>query len=86
VVFEMPGTTLEIRKLHCRGTCPIVDERMKQENCKNKKHMGRANTNVLPMQMFGGMEQSGHGGMCMADACGFICWIFDTEGMRVEVV
>lgn len=35
--------------------------------------------------MFGGMEQVGHGGMCMADACRFICWIFDTEGMRVEV-
>ena len=65
---EMLGTTLENSKLHCQlsrqplvETCPRVDERTTDKYWKTNRHMGFANTKVLPMEMFGriGAQQLG---------------------------
>ncbi len=47
--------------------------------------MGLANTNVLPMEMFGRVERNSNANRCSDDTYGILRWIFDAEVLRVEV-
>ena len=62
LVPEMPGTTLEISKLG-------MDDRTTNKNWKTNTYMGLklANTNVLPMAMFGKMERDSNADRCVDD-------------------
>ena len=93
MVPEMPGTTLEIRKVHCQAfrqplveTCPSVDCRTQDKDWKTNKHMGCANTNVLPIAHFGRMEGNCNADTSLADTYGLIYLIFDTLEIRLLFV